>query len=54
MHERLSFYVKRDSALHRLNPLTKITLALSIILISLFSPWYWTGLILLLAGYRAA
>ena len=32
MHERLSFYVKRDSALHHLNPLTKIILALSIIL----------------------
>jgi energy-coupling factor transport system permease protein len=48
MHERLSFYVKRDSALHRLNPLTKIILALSIILVSIFSPWYWTSLVLLL------
>ena len=49
MHERLSFYVKRDSALHRLNPLTKIILALSIILISIISPWYWTSVVLLLA-----
>ena len=48
MHERLSFYVKRDSFLHNLNPLTKIILALSIILISIFSPWYWTSHILLL------
>jgi len=48
MHERLSFYVKRDSVLHHLNPLTKIILALSIILISIFSPWYWTSHILLL------
>jgi energy-coupling factor transport system permease protein len=48
MHERLSYYVKRDSAIHRLNPLTKIILALSIILVSIFSPWYWTGLVLLL------
>ena len=47
MHERLSYYVKRDSALHRLNPLTKIILALSIILISFISPWYWTAHILL-------
>ena len=47
MHERLSYYVKRDSALHRLNPLTKFILALSIILISFFSPWYWTAHILL-------
>ena len=48
MHERLSYYVKRDSALHRLNPLTKFILALSIILISFISPWYWTSHILLL------
>jgi energy-coupling factor transport system permease protein len=48
MHERLSFYVKRNSALHNLNPLTKIILALSIILISIFSPWYWTAHVLLL------
>jgi len=48
MHERLSFYVKRDSALHHLNPLTKIILVLSIILVSFFSPWYWTSLILLI------
>ncbi len=42
MHERLSFYVKRDSALHRLNPLTKLTVVLGLILISFFSSWYWT------------
>jgi len=48
MQERLSYYLKRDSALHALNPLTKITLALSIILVSFFSPWYWTSPALLL------
>jgi energy-coupling factor transport system permease protein len=48
MHERLSYYVKRDSAIHNLNPLTKIILALSIILVSIFSPWYWSSHILLL------
>jgi energy-coupling factor transport system permease protein len=47
MHERLSFYVKRDSALHRLNPLTKLTLVLGLVLISFLSPWYWTPPILL-------
>jgi energy-coupling factor transport system permease protein len=41
MHERLSYFVRRDSPLHRLNPLTKLTLALGIIFISFFSPWYW-------------
>ncbi len=48
MHERLSYYVKRDSALHHLNPWTKIVLALSIVVISIFSPWYWTAHALLL------
>jgi len=48
MHERLSYYVKRHSVLHRLNPLTKIILVLSIIIISFVSPWYWTPQILLL------
>ena len=47
MHERLSYFVKRDSVLHRLNPLTKIMLALSIILIAFLSPWYWTAHLLL-------
>lgn len=47
MHERLSFYIKRDSALHRLNPLTKLTWVLGFILISFLSPWYWTPPILL-------
>ena len=41
MHERLSFFIKRDSSLHRLNPLTKLTLAFGIIFIAFFSPWYW-------------
>jgi energy-coupling factor transport system permease protein len=42
MHERLSFFVKRDSPIHRLNPLTKVVMALSIVLIAFLSPWYWT------------
>lgn len=48
IHERLSYYVKRDSALHRLNPLTKIVLVLSIIPIAYISPWYWMAHVLLL------
>ena len=50
MQERLSFHVKRDSLLHRLNPLTKLTLVLGLILISFFSPWYWTPHVLVLAA----
>ena len=48
MHERLSFYIRQDSALHRLNPLTKLMLVLGLILISFISPWYWTPHLLLL------
>src|SRR6266498_1494088 len=48
MHERLSFYTKRDSFLHRLNPLTKLTLVFGLLFIAFISPWYWTPHILLL------
>ncbi len=47
MHERLSFYVHRDSPLHRLNPLTKLTMVFAFILLSFGSPWYWTPHILI-------
>jgi len=49
MHERLSFYVKRNSVLHSLNPFTKLTLVLGLVLISFLSPWYWAPHLLLLA-----
>jgi energy-coupling factor transport system permease protein len=42
MHERLSFFVKRDSPIHHLNPMTKVVLALSLVLIAFSSPFYWT------------
>lgn len=42
MHERLSFFVKRDSPIHRLNPLTKVVMALALVMIAFLSPWYWT------------
>jgi energy-coupling factor transport system permease protein len=48
MHERLSFYVKRDSLLHRLNPLTKLTLAFGLTFISFLSPWVLTPLFVLI------
>ncbi len=44
MHERLSFFVKRDSPIHRLNPMTKVVLAFSLVLIAFSSPWFWTPL----------
>jgi energy-coupling factor transport system permease protein len=48
MHERLSFFVKRESPIHRLNPMTKVVMALSLVLIAFLSPWYWTPLVLFL------
>jgi len=50
MHERLSFFVKRASLIHRLNPLTKVVLAISIVMIAFISPWYWTPQVLFLFG----
>lgn len=49
MHERLSFHIQRDSFLHRLNPLTKLVLTLTLILLAFTFPWYWTPHILVLA-----
>ena len=50
MHERLSFFVKRNSPIHRLNPMTKVVLALSLVLIAFFSPWYWTPQVIFLSA----
>jgi energy-coupling factor transport system permease protein len=49
MHERLSLYVQRESFIHRLNPLTKLTLTFVIILTGFISPWYWTAQALIFA-----
>lgn len=48
MHERLSFHIQRDSFLHRLNPLTKLVLTLTLILLAFTFPWYWTPHLLVL------
>lgn len=41
MNRGLTFYVERNSPLHRLNPLTKLTLVLTILAIDFLGPWYW-------------
>jgi energy-coupling factor transport system permease protein len=46
--ERLSFYVRRESLLHALNPLTKLLLTFTLLVMAFFSPWYWTALVLVL------
>ncbi len=41
MQDRLSLYIERDSPLHRLNPLTKLTFTFSLILIGFLGPGFW-------------
>jgi energy-coupling factor transport system permease protein len=48
MHDRLSFFIARDSPIHRLNPLTKLTLVLALILAAFFGPGYWLPTLLFL------
>ena len=48
MQERLSFYIKRQSLLHSLNPLTKLSLAFGLTLVGFLSPWYWMPLWIIL------
>ncbi|MBN1266147.1 MAG: energy-coupling factor transporter transmembrane protein EcfT [Anaerolineales bacterium] len=49
MHDRITFFVDVESPLHRLNPLTKLMLVFTIILLAFLSPWYFlpTGLFFL-------
>lgn len=50
MHERLSFYLKRDSPLHRLNPLSKLFVVFTLVLLSFTTQWYWTPHLLIIIG----
>jgi energy-coupling factor transport system permease protein len=46
LQDKLSFYIHHDSPLHRLNPLTKLTLTFSLILIGFLAPGFWTATII--------
>ena len=41
MHQRLSFYIDRDSFLHRLNPLTKLIMIFMLLSLSFLGLSYW-------------
>ena len=43
MNNRLSFYSKKNSLIHTLNPFTKLTLTFTLILIGIFGAGYWTA-----------
>jgi energy-coupling factor transport system permease protein len=50
MNDKLSFYRKKNSGIHTLNPFTKLSLAFTIIFIGLFGPGYWTAFGLIFIG----
>lgn len=50
MDHQLTFYVDRDSSLHKLNPLTKIVLVFSFIITAFTSPWYPLPAVLIAGG----
>lgn len=50
METNLTFYIPRDSWLHRRNPLTKIVLVFAFIIISFSSPWFWLPSLLILCA----
>lgn len=43
MNDRLSFYRKKNSPIHTLNPFTKLTLTLALIVIGIVGGGYWTA-----------
>jgi energy-coupling factor transport system permease protein len=47
MNDRLSFYRKKNSLIHSLNPFTKLALTFTLIVIGLFGPGYWTASIVI-------
>jgi energy-coupling factor transport system permease protein len=50
MQERLTFYIEGTGPLHRLNPLTKLFLVLTLIVLAFFGPGYWLPLAIFLFG----
>ena len=47
MSDRLSFYRKKNSLIHSLNPFTKLTLTFTLIVIGILGPGYWTASIMI-------
>lgn len=48
MRQRLSFFIDRDSFLHRLNPLTKLTLVFMLVILSFLGLSFWLPTIIFL------
>jgi energy-coupling factor transport system permease protein len=43
---KLSFYVERQSPVHRMSPLTKLVMVFSLIILGFFAPGFWLPLLL--------
>jgi len=41
MRENLTFYLDRDSAIHKINPFTKLTLVFTLIILAFLVPYFW-------------
>jgi energy-coupling factor transport system permease protein len=50
MQERLSFYISRESPLHRLNPLTKLALVFALIFLAFLGPGFLLPTILIIGA----
>jgi len=50
MKNRLTFYIDRQSPLHRLNPLTKLLMVFAFIIMAFFGPGFWLPTALLFLG----
>jgi len=49
MHDRFSFFINRASPIHRLSPLTKLTMVFGFIVLGFFGPGYWLPTFLFVA-----
>jgi energy-coupling factor transport system permease protein len=50
MNDRLSFYRKKNSLIHALNPFTKLTLTFTLIVIGILGRGYWTASMMICLG----
>ena len=50
MNDNLTFYIERDSLLHRVNPLTKLVVVSAFIILAFFGPGFWLSTFLIVLG----
>lgn len=50
MKDKLTFYIERQSSLHRVNPLTKLVMVFAFIILAFFGPGFWLPSLLIVLG----